>query len=47
MAVKPVNHPLHIILSILTLGFWLLVYVPILLVNGSRKKREYRKEKRS
>lgn len=40
--VKPVNHALHVILTILTAGAWLLVYVPILLVHGHRAKKAYR-----
>ena len=32
---KPkLNHPLHIILSILTGGLWLIVYVPLLIFKG-------------
>ena len=34
---KPVTHSLHIILSILTMGGWLLFYIPILLVGGIRR----------
>ena len=36
--VKPVNHALHIILTVLTLGGWLFVYIPILIVNGHKAK---------
>ena len=28
------NHPLHIILTILTGGIWLLVYIPLLILKG-------------
>lgn len=35
---KPVNHILHIILSIITGGLWLFVYVPILIRAGRRNK---------
>lgn len=35
---KPVNHILHIILSVLTGGLWLLVYIPILIRYGRRNK---------
>jgi hypothetical protein len=33
------NHPLHIILSILTGGLWLLVYVPMLIQQGREAKQ--------
>lgn len=36
------NHLLHIILSILTGGLWLIVYIPILVRAGRRQKRAYR-----
>ena len=35
---KPINNTLHIILTVLTVGFWLLIYVPILLVNKRQTK---------
>lgn len=35
---KPVNHILHIILSVLTGGLWLFVYIPILIRYGRRNK---------
>lgn len=41
MPTKPVNHVLHIILTILTAGIWLIVYIPILIADGSRKKKAY------
>ena len=44
--VKPVNHALHIILSILTLGAWLFVYVPILIVHGHKAKHAVRVAKK-
>lgn len=42
MAQKKVNHVLHIILTVLTFGLWLLVYIPILIGQSVRNKREYR-----
>lgn len=35
---KPVNHILHLILSVLTGGLWLFVYVPLLIRYGRRNK---------
>ena len=35
---KPINHTLHIILSVLTLGAWLFIYVPIFIVNQRKTK---------
>jgi hypothetical protein len=35
---KPINNTLHIVFSVLTLGVWLLIYVPILLVNRRQTK---------
>ena len=35
---KPINNTLHIVLSVLTVGTWLLIYVPILLVNRRQTK---------
>lgn len=34
---KPINHTLHIILSVLTVGIWLIVYA-ILAVTGGEKR---------
>lgn len=34
---RPVNHPLHIILSLLTGGLWLFVYLWIVLRNPPRR----------
>jgi len=39
MDTPKVNHALHIVLSILTAGFWLPIYAIILIVNGSKAKR--------
>ena len=33
-----INHPLHIILTILTGGIWLIVYIPILLKESGRHR---------
>lgn len=33
------NHALHIILSIVTGGLWLFIYIPILIEHGSKMKR--------
>lgn len=30
---QPINHPLHIVLSILTGGFWLFVYAWVLITR--------------
>ena len=35
---KPINNTLHIVFTLLTLGGWLLIYVPILLVNRRQTK---------
>jgi hypothetical protein len=35
---KPINNTLHIVFSVLTLGVWLLIYIPILLVNRRQTK---------
>jgi hypothetical protein len=35
---KPINNTLHIVFTVLTLGGWLLIYVPILLVNRRQTK---------
>jgi len=35
---KPINNTLHIVFSVITLGGWLLIYVPILLVNRRQTK---------
>ncbi len=37
------NHVLHIILSILTGGLWLIVYIPILVRAGRRQKQAYKR----
>jgi hypothetical protein len=38
MTLKPINHKLHIVLSILSGGFWLLIYIPLLVVAPKRPK---------
>ena len=35
---KNVNHTLQIFISVITLGFWLLVYIPIAIVNRRQTK---------
>lgn len=35
---KPVNHVLHVILSVVTCGFWLLVW-PVVAVFGGEKRK--------
>jgi hypothetical protein len=35
---KEINHTLHIIFSVLTLGAWLVIYIPIYLVNRRKVK---------
>jgi hypothetical protein len=35
---KPINNTLHIVFSVLTLGAWLFIYIPILLVNRRQTK---------
>lgn len=37
------NHLLHIILSILTGGLWLIIYIPILIRAGRRQKQAYKR----
>ena len=36
---EPINHGVHIFFSIVTLGLWLLVYVPLLIFGGEKHKR--------
>lgn len=35
---KPVNHVLHLILTVLTLGFWLLVWVTLVVLGIVKRK---------
>lgn len=35
---KSVNHTLQIFLSVITLGFWLFIYVPMAIVNRRQTK---------
>ena len=35
---KSVNHTLQIFLSVITLGFWLIVYIPMAIVNRRQTK---------
>lgn len=35
---KPINHPLHIIVSLLTLGFWLIGYAVIAATGGEKRE---------
>ena len=35
---KPVNHILHLILTLVTLGFWVIVWI-ILVLTGGEKRR--------
>lgn len=37
--VPPVNHALHIVLSILTAGLWLFVYAVVLIMHGRKVKQ--------
>lgn len=30
---KPINHGIHVFLDVITAGFWLLVHIPIWLIN--------------
>ena len=41
MPEKKVNHALHIVLSIITLGFWLPVYALILIAKSWRNRQKY------
>lgn len=34
---KPVNHILHLILSVLTLGIWLLVWILLAMTGGEKR----------
>ncbi len=38
MTLKPLNHKLHIVLSVLTGGFWLFVYIPLLVIAPKHPK---------
>ena len=35
---KPVNHVLHLLLSIFTLGFWLLVWILLSILGGEERR---------
>lgn len=35
---KPVNHTLHIILSVLTVGIWLIVYAILAIAGGEKRE---------
>lgn len=35
---KPVNNVLHLILTLVTLGLWLLVWLPLLAFGGEKRK---------
>jgi hypothetical protein len=37
VVVRPINHILHMTLCVLTGGFWLLVYMPMLAHRGMQK----------
>jgi hypothetical protein len=34
---KPVNHVLHLLLSLLTLGLWLFVWIPLMALGGETR----------
>lgn len=34
---KPVNHILHLILTVITLGFWVLVWVPLVIFTEEKR----------
>jgi hypothetical protein len=36
---KPVNNVLHLILTLLTLGIWLIVWIPLLLLGGEKRSQ--------
>lgn len=35
---KPINHGIHVFLDVITAGFWLLVHIPVWLVNKRQVK---------
>ena len=35
---EPVSHGVHVFFSIVTLGLWLIVYVPLLIFGGEKHK---------
>jgi hypothetical protein len=35
---SPVNHVLHLILTLITAGFWLLIWIPVGIFGGERRK---------
>jgi len=35
---QPISHALHIFFSIATVGLWLIVYIPLLLFGGEKRK---------
>lgn len=35
---KKVNHALHITLSVLSVGMWLFVYVPLIFISGEKRQ---------
>lgn len=36
---KPVNHVLHLILTLVTLGFWLIVWIILVLIGGEKRSQ--------
>ena len=35
---KPVNHILHLILSLVTVGFWLIIWVALVIFGGEKRE---------
>lgn len=35
---KPINHGIHVFLDVITVGFWLLVHIPVWLINKRQVK---------
>jgi hypothetical protein len=35
---KETRHVLHIVLTVITLGFWLIIYIPLWLLTGIRRR---------
>lgn len=35
---KPVNHVLHVILSVLTFGFWAIVWIILVVIGGEKRE---------
>lgn len=35
---KPVNHVLHLIITVLTLGLWVVIWLPLVVIGGEKRQ---------